>query len=242
MKKVQLTLLVFFALYTGAQAQVNIFNATGPAGIGIYNGHTPLAPLDFGEANGVKMLVYGVGGNSGYYWGLGVNLGQAPNEASVFIGGGNGTCCGAENFAVVSANQASWPYTSYTTRFIVNSSTGNVGIGTLHVSDVNYKLFVETGIRTRKVVVDQATWPDYVFHPGYRTPSLDSVAQYIRTNRHLPDMPSAESVARNGLNLGENQAQLLKKIEELTLYVIELRKEVDELKQQNKKPALSPTY
>ena len=241
MKKVHLTLIVFFALYAGARAQVNIFHDAGNAGIGIYNGHTPAAPLDFGEGSGVKMLVYGVGGNVGYYWGLGVNLGGLPNAASVFIGGADGTCCGAENFSIVSAQQSAWPYTSYKDRLIVNSRTGNVGIGTLNVADVNYKLFVETGIRTRKVVVDQAIWPDYVFKPGYHTPSLDSVEQYIRANRHLPDMPSADSVAQNGLNLGENQAQLLKKIEELTLYVIELRKEVDELKQQNKQ-APSPAH
>ena len=241
MKKVQLTLFVFFSLFAGAKAQVNILNSTGNAGISMYNGNTPQALLDLGPNNGVKALIYGAGGTLGYYWGLGVNLGHAPNEASIFIGGANGACCGAEYFSVVSADQSAWPYTSYTDRLIVNSRTGNVGIGTLNVADVGYKLFVETGIRTRKVVVDQVAWPDYVFKPGYHTPSLDSVAQYIRTNRHLPDMPSADSVAQNGLNLGENQAQLLKKIEELTLYVIELRKEVDELKQQNKQ-APSPAH
>lgn len=100
------------------------------------------------------------------------------------------------------------------------SSNGSVGIGTKNVSDANYKLFVETGIRTRKVTVDQTAWPDYVFKPDYGLPSLKSVAAYIKANRHLPDMPSADSVAKNGIDLGNNQAQLLKKIEELTLYSI----------------------
>jgi len=232
-RKFQLLLTVTLILCATARAQVNTFPPSGNAGIGLFNGNTPKAPLDFGEGAGVKTLFYGAGGNSGYYWGVGVNLGQSPNEASVFIGGANTTCCGSENFAVVSANQAAWPYTSYTTRFVVNSQTGNVGIGTLHINDATYKLYVENGIRTRKVVVDQAAWPDYVFQPGYRRPSLDSVARYIQDNHHLPDMPSADSVAKNGINLGDNQAQLLKKIEELTLYVIELRKELDELKQRD---------
>jgi len=233
MKKVQLLLAVILIVCYGAHAQTNTFPTTGNAGISLYNGNAPQALLDLGPNNGVKALFYGAGGTLGYYWGVGVNLGQTPNEASVFIGGATGSCCGAENFAVVSANQAAWPYTSYTTRFVVNSRTGNVGIGTLNINDATYKLYVENGIRTRKIVVDQATWPDYVFQPGYHRPSLDSVAQYIQANHHLPGMPSADSVAQNGINLGDNQAQLLKKIEELTLYVIELRKEVDQLKQQN---------
>jgi len=192
---------------------------TGNVGI-----QTPVAPralLDLGPAAGIKALFYGAGGSEDYYWGTGVNLGQSPNEASIFIGGAAGSCCGSENFAIVSANQISWPYTSFQTRFVLNSISGNVGIGTLNVADPAYKLFVETGIRTRRVVVDQAAWPDYVFYKGYHLPSLDSVSGYIRANNHLPDIPSADSVARSGLDLGGNQVALLKKIEELTLYIIE---------------------
>lgn len=100
------------------------------------------------------------------------------------------------------------------------ATNGSVGIGTTKTADASYKLFVETGIRTRKIVVDQTAWPDYVFHPDYPLPSLPSVAAYIKANQHLPDMPSADSVAKNGIDLGSNQAQLLKKIEELTLYTI----------------------
>jgi hypothetical protein len=107
------------------------------------------------------------------------------------------------------------------TTYMRISSNGSVGIGTTNVTDAGYKLFVETGIRTRKVVVDQATWPDYVFKPDYALPSLPDVASYIKTRQHLPDMPSADSVAKSGVDLGSNQAQLLKKIEELTLYIID---------------------
>lgn len=112
-------------------------------------------------------------------------------------------------------------------------STGNVGIGTINITDANYKLFVETGIRTRKVKVDQSTWPDYVFHQQYQLPSLPDVEKYIKANNHLPDVPSADEVERDGLNLGDNQAVLLKKIEELTLYLIDINKKVDKLTEEN---------
>jgi hypothetical protein len=120
------------------------------------------------------------------------------------------------------------------TTYMRVSSNGSVGIGTTNTNDASYKLFVETGIRTRKVTVDQTAWPDYVFNQGYTLPSLPSVAAYIRAHHHLPDMPSADSVARSGVDLGSNQAQLLKKIEELTLYTIDQQNQLEELKQQNK--------
>lgn len=119
------------------------------------------------------------------------------------------------------------------------SSTGNVGIGTNNVNDPNCRLFVETGIRTRKVVVDQAAWPDFVFHPSYNLRPLKEIEQYIHQNHHLPEVVSEATVKKEGLDLGDNQAALLKKVEELTLYLIEQNKkmeqmqhEIDQLKKQ----------
>jgi hypothetical protein len=107
-------------------------------------------------------------------------------------------------------------------------TTGKVGIGTTSLADVNYKLFVEGAIRSRKVRVDQLTWPDYVFNHHYNLPSLAEVEAFIRSNKHLPDVPSAKEVEKEGLDLGDGQAVLLKKIEELTLYIIELNKKSEE--------------
>lgn len=109
-----------------------------------------------------------------------------------------------------------------------------VGIGTDSIGDSNYKLFVASGIRTRKVRVDADEWPDYVFNKNYTLPTLTQVEEYINKNHHLPDVVSAEEVALNGIDLGENQAVLLKKIEELTLYMIQSTKEMENLKQQVK--------
>jgi len=112
-------------------------------------------------------------------------------------------------------------------------SNGNVGIGTVSVNDINYKLFVETGIRTRKIKVDQSTWSDYVFSSTYKLPTLKEVEEFVKQYKHLPDVPSAQEVEKNGIDLGDNQAILLKKIEELTLYIIDINKKVDKLSEEN---------
>src|ERR1044072_1234494 len=81
----------------------------------------------------------------------------------------------------------------------------------------------------------QGTWADFVFQPEYKLPTLAEVEGYIKVNRHLPDVPSAEEVEKDGLDLGEMNKRLLQKVEELTLYLIELKKENDEMKQQQNK-------
>ncbi len=120
---------------------------------------------------------------------------------------------------------------------------GNVGIGTINTMDIDYRLFVEKGIRTRKVKVDITAWPDYVFKPNYKLPSLNEVEKYLQSNQHLLDVPSAAEVEKNGIDLGSNQAILLKKVEELTLYLIEQnkklesqQKEIEALKQKVNNP------
>jgi hypothetical protein len=107
----------------------------------------------------------------------------------------------------------------------------NVGIGTIDPGQ--YKLAVEGKLGARKVVVTQASWADYVFDSSYQLKSLAEVEQFIRVNKHLPEVPSAKEVEKNGLDVGDNQAVLLKKIEELTLYVIEQNKRIEKLEAAN---------
>jgi len=80
-----------------------------------------------------------------------------------------------------------------------------------------------------KVAVYGINWPDYVFAADYKMPQLDSLEQFIKINGHLPEIPKAETVEKDGIDLGNNQALLLKKIEELTLIVIEQNKRIEEL-------------
>jgi len=107
---------------------------------------------------------------------------------------------------------------------------GNIGIGTTNPG--TYKLAVNGGIHSQSVNVDLTGWSDYVFKQGYILPSLTEVKTYIDQNHHLPDMPSEQEVIKEGVNLGEMNKLLTKKVEELTLYLIE--KDKTEKQQQEK--------
>ncbi|HRQ49371.1 MAG TPA: hypothetical protein PLR74_02480 [Agriterribacter sp.] len=111
----------------------------------------------------------------------------------------------------------------------IDATSGNVGIGT---SSPQAKLAVNGDIYSKKIKVTASGWPDYVFSAQYRLPKLSEVEDFIKSNGHLPGIPSALEVEESGLDLGDNQALLLKKIEELTLYVITLNKKVEELEKE----------
>lgn len=106
---------------------------------------------------------------------------------------------------------------------------GNVGIGT---SSPQEALSVNGNIRSKQIKVETDNWPDYVFKKDYQLPSLAEVKTYIDKNQRLPEVPSEQEIAKDGLNLGEMNKLLLKKVEELTLYMIE---KDEEKKQQNEK-------
>jgi Asp-tRNA(Asn)/Glu-tRNA(Gln) amidotransferase B subunit len=79
-------------------------------------------------------------------------------------------------------------------------------------------------------VTSVGKWKDYVFDNGYELPRLQKVEEFIAENGHLPEIPSEKEVLENGYDLSEMDAKLLQKIEELTLYVIDLKKEINQLK------------
>jgi hypothetical protein len=98
-----------------------------------------------------------------------------------------------------------------------------------------YKLAVGGGMIAESVKVKpQGEWPDYVFEKGYPMLSLPDLEKFILKNKHLPNVPSAAEVKKEGLDLGETSAKLLQKIEELTLYLIEKDKEIQKLSQKDK--------
>jgi len=117
--------------------------------------------------------------------------------------------------------------------FIINKNGGKVGIGT---SSPDQLLTVNGTIHSKEVKVDLAVpVPDYVFEKDYKLPSLEEVKNYIDQNKHLPEVPSAKEMEANGVQLGEMNMLLLKKMEEMTLYMIELKSENDALKQRIEK-------
>ncbi|HTK21236.1 MAG TPA: hypothetical protein VL442_17055 [Mucilaginibacter sp.] len=105
---------------------------------------------------------------------------------------------------------------------------GNVGIGTT-IPDA--KLAVKGTIHTQEVKVDMSGWGDYVFDKDYSLKSLSSVKTYINQHHHLPEIPSATEIIKNGVNVGEMLKLQTKKIEELTLYLIEKDKQLSDQQQ-----------
>ena len=84
-----------------------------------------------------------------------------------------------------------------------------------------------------EIKVQLAPTADFVFNDNYELKELTEIESFIKENRHLPDIPSGKEIEENGVNLGEMDAKLLQKIEELTLYVIDINKEVEKLKKEN---------
>jgi len=108
--------------------------------------------------------------------------------------------------------------------------------GTVDWSPNDYKLIVKDGILTEKVkiaVENSSDWADYVFEEDYDLKSLEEVAEFVKENKHLPNVPSADEVVEGGIDVAKMDAKLLEKIEELTLYIIELDEKIKRLEAEN---------
>jgi len=103
---------------------------------------------------------------------------------------------------------------------------GNVGIGTTNPKST----LAVNGTITAKEIKVESGWSDFVFDEGYDLASLDEIESFVRKNKHLPDIPSAKEVEQKGLAVSEMLAKQMQKIEEMTLYLIELKKENNLLK------------
>jgi len=184
----------------------NGLNGNGQSGTQLIFNNT------FGTTGPNKIVLY----NDGASWEGG--LGIKSNTVTLHSGGNfqfyNGTAPGTDGIPTMTV-----------------LSSGNVGIGTTTPDQL---LSVAGTIHSKEVKVDLIGWPDYVFKPAYHLPSLTDVKTYIDQNHHLPDMPSEQDVAKDGLDLGEMNKLLTQKVEELTLYLIDLKKENETLKQEQK--------
>jgi hypothetical protein len=107
------------------------------------------------------------------------------------------------------------------------STTTGVGINTTNTA--GYMLAVNGKIRSTELVVETG-WADYVFDKNYKLRPLNDLEKFIQQNKHLPNIPSAAEIEANGLHVGDVQKRMMEKIEELTLYIIDLKKEIDQLK------------
>ncbi len=188
----------------------------GYMGLGINNPNSQLCISDGG--NGLISMHAGVTSALGFN--RNVTDGAIPNTA---ISGWQFTARD-ESFRLEGFNGA------YTFPLSVLKN-GNVGIGT---PNPDSRLTVKGLIHAEEVKVSlQVPGPDYVFEKNYKLLSLSETETYIQQNKHLPEVPSAKEMETNGISLSEMNMLLLKKVEELTLYLIEMKKENEQIKKEN---------
>ncbi|HEY2580425.1 MAG TPA: hypothetical protein VGI43_01385 [Mucilaginibacter sp.] len=152
------------------------------------------------------------------------NANNVPVYARIALGVNTGTLgseTGYLNFSTINAGSLS--------EKMRITNTGNVLIGKTTQINSSYMLDVAGNVRANQVTVN-TTGADFVFEPTYQLRPLASLQEYININHHLPEIASAKQMQTEGLNVGDNQVKLLQKIEELTLYLIELKKENETLK------------
>lgn len=239
------------SLMVGFLSTVPTFFVGGASGAGTYGKvgiatSTPTATLEVANTNGYLIdtklngftLIDGAG-------------------SSLLFGNGTGAPSGEWGIEAQANGLNFWkPFGSsnFGNNYLFIHDNGNVGVGTnnptalltvngktlignpaLVTTPNGYKLYVEEGILTEKVkvaVLNTANWADYVFEPSYEKMSLSDLESYVVENKHLPNIPSAEEVVENGIDLGEISSKLLEKIEELTLYLIEQDKQIKNLQEE----------
>ncbi|GGB14702.1 hypothetical protein [Puia dinghuensis] len=250
----------FFGLSPANRANL-VTQGANSLGLGV--GTLTAQPLVLGTNNMERLRVFG-GGNvaigqtsdngnllqvNGNLWATGLVLPTGAAAGKVLTSDGNGNAtwqtAGSSSGWVLGGNTVGAVKTigtidNYDLPIITNNTermritaTGGVCINTTNAQ--GYALAVNgSAIFTAAWIKPYPNWPDYVFGKDYRLPSLDSVSRYIAANSHLPEVPSAETVAKRGIDIGGNQAALLKKIEELTLYLIDQDKTIQEYKEKFK--------
>ncbi|QJW92296.1 bZIP transcription factor [Spirosoma taeanense] len=209
----------------GADAKVTISNALvlgNNVNVGIGN-TAPKAKLE---------ITTGTGGSSGLRFTNLTAANTATGSASKFLtvdNAGNVILSTYSASAREAAVESLWKKTE--TGVLQTAQTGAVVIGKdLRSTPAGYQLYVADGILTEKVKVavkNSADWSDYVFADNYKLRPLSEVERFVKENKHLPGVPSANDVVEQGIDVGKMDAKLLEKVEELTLYMIQLKKDSD---------------
>ena len=182
-----------------------IWSANGNLGVGTVNPSSPFQVEGAPIQNWLVTLDNKEANGHKMYFGYGNS--SSTNYGLLIRGGRN--LAGQLDFAVEN-------------KFYVMGN-GDVGIGTATPKE---RLSVNGKIRAHEIKVETTNWPDYVFEEGYEVGKLSALENYIKENKHLPEMPTAKHIEANGMELGEMIKLQQKKIEELTLYLIEKDKQI----------------
>jgi hypothetical protein len=137
----------------------------------------------------------------------------------------------AEDIGLIFSNGLGFNGADSNGAIVIAPHTNSLNAGGLRIEH-NGNAELRGDLRCTNVIVDTKWWPDYVFTKENKLRSLDSVSLFISRNGHLPDMPSQETIISKGQNLGNLQRLQQQKIEELTLYLIQLKTELDILKKE----------
>lgn len=181
--------------------------------LSVYNRAAGWAGLDLKTSDNNKYAYINLGAGSGY----GFQLGKADNTGSV---------TGANDFYI-------YDHLNNVSRLVIDDLTGNVGIGTIDPGTAKLAVAGLIASTEVKVEISPGHGPDYVFSKGYELRSLSATKEFIKKNNHLPEVPPAVKMEKDGIEVGEMNMILLKKIEELTLYQIELLERIEKLERQS---------
>ena len=225
-------------------------NINGNSNIGIGNNTLSRISNSLSSNNiaiGQDALTYLISGNNNTS--IGFNSGFFnTGSGNVFIGYQSGYNGSQSNSLFISNNSTLNPlikgdFSTGTLRINVKPQTGSVtNLGSLAIGDFDvltspqmptptgYRLIVQDGILTEKLKValrgDATNWADYVFEKDYKLMSLEDVELYAKNNKHLPNVPSAEEISKEGIDVAKVSKMFMEKIEELTLHIIELNKRI----------------
>jgi len=197
--------------HVGPNGNRFVVNTNGNVGIGTITPNQTLHLYGPGEAGGGSKIAFGDCNTFEYalqHGGINVLVGEYGNTDTDIL-----QLHGKNGISVTTGNYQNGSY-----KEVINISVGPT------IVRVDGKLLAT------EIEVKTNIWSDFVFNEEYKLRTISELEKYIVENKHLPDVPSKDDVINNGINLGEMDAILLQKIEELTLYIIELKKENEELK------------